>query len=304
MPYGGKKDTLFFTSTCPVDTSLTLMQSAFTHQNIYKQATAFALSDPNSRIHLLLQVLDLMKQKKWMEAKFLWIKNLPSYFELAKPDKIDLFGGLSEQFFEQFFHNSLDQNLLVVRSKIKSICDSNYYSKKALHSANFYDIILIKTQAPVLQESNYFETCLKIWQEPYIIPCGAEFKTMDKKGSINIPKNAFKIDKYTSVETRNVKLSISINDDRTYLENKDLLEEIDFPSVDVNIKQRYRLTGVSFCDGNHHIADVRLENVKNIGWYQYDGLEKTYRSRAIYIGSSRPTHKNNYAMDYVIYVKI
>ncbi|RIB05330.1 hypothetical protein C2G38_2219907 [Gigaspora rosea] len=219
MPYGGKKDTLFFTSTYPVDTSLTLMQSAFTHQNIYKQATAFALSNPNSRIHLLLQVLNLMKQKKWMETK--------------------------------------------------------------------------KTQAPVLQESNYFETWLKIWQEPYIIPYGTEFKTMDEKGSINIPKNAFKIDKYTSVETGNVKLSISINDNRTYLENKDLPEEIDFSSEDVNIKQRYHLTGVSFCDGNHHIADVRLENVKNIGWYQYNGLGKTYRSRAIYIGSSRQTHKNN-----------
>ncbi|RIB27570.1 hypothetical protein C2G38_2160189 [Gigaspora rosea] len=63
IPYGGKKDTLFFTSTCPVDTSLTLMQSAFTHQNIYKQATFFALSDPNSRIHLLVQVFDLIKQK-------------------------------------------------------------------------------------------------------------------------------------------------------------------------------------------------------------------------------------------------
>ncbi|CAG8747470.1 18818_t:CDS:2, partial [Gigaspora rosea] len=63
MPYGEKKDTLFFTSICPVDTSFTLMQSAFTHQNIYKQATAFILSDPNS----------------------------------PKPDKIDLFGGLSER---------------------------------------------------------------------------------------------------------------------------------------------------------------------------------------------------------------
>ncbi|CAG8642470.1 20157_t:CDS:2, partial [Gigaspora margarita] len=153
-------------------------------------------------------------------------------------------------------------------------------------------------QASVLQESNYFETCLKIWQESYIIPCGVEFKTMDKKGSINISKNAFKIDKYTLVETENIKLSISINNNKTYLENKDLPEKINFSSEDVNIRQRYRLTRVSFCDGNHHIADVHLENVKNIEWYQYDRLEKTYRSRAMYIGSSRPTHKNNYAMDY------
>ncbi|RIB27572.1 hypothetical protein C2G38_2160191 [Gigaspora rosea] len=159
-------------------------------------------------------------------------------------------------------------------------------------------------QAPVLQDSNYFETCLKIWQVSYIIPCGAEFKTMDENGSINIPKNAFKIDKYTSVETGNVKLSININDDRAYLENKDLPEEINFLSEDVNIRQRYHLMGVSFCDGNHHIADVRHENVKNIGWFQYDGLGKTYRLRAMYIGCSRPTHKNSYAMDYVIYVKI
>ncbi|CAG8713220.1 18185_t:CDS:2 [Gigaspora rosea] len=179
-------------------------------------------------------------------------------------------------------------------------------------------------QAPVLQDSNYFETCLKIWQVSYIIPCGAEFKTMDENGSINIPKNAFKIDKYTSVETGNVKLikstrhidqqlplilvinviGININDDRAYLENKDLPEEINFLSEDVNIRQRYRLMGVSFCDGNYYIADVRLKNVKNIGWYQYDGLEKTYHSRAMYIESSRPTHKNNYAMNYVIYVKI
>ena len=62
--------------------------------------------------------------------------------------------------------------------------------------------------------------------------------------------------------------------------------------------------GVSFCDGNHHIADIRLENVKNIGWYQYDGLGKTYCSRAMYIGSSCPPYKNNYAMDYILYVKV
>ncbi|CAG8630146.1 21867_t:CDS:2 [Gigaspora margarita] len=183
MPYRGKKDTLYLTSTCPVDTSLTLMQSAFIYQNIYKQATTFALSDPNSHIYCLLQALDLMKQKKWMEAK--------------------------------------------------------------------------KTQASMLQESNYFETCLKNWQEPYIALCRSEFKTMDEKESINIPENTFKIDKYTSAKTGNIFISvsgkvestrhidqwlplilvinitgISITDKGTYLENKDLLEEINFPSED------------------------------------------------------------------------
>ncbi|RIB17963.1 hypothetical protein C2G38_2037295 [Gigaspora rosea] len=95
---------------------------------------------------------------------------------------------------------------------------------------------------------------------------------MDKE-STNIPKNSFKIDKYTSVETGNVKLRISIIDEETYLENKDIPEEISFPSEDVNIKQRYRLTGVSFCDDKHYIANIRFENVKNTGWYQYDGLK-------------------------------
>ncbi|CAG8685156.1 11449_t:CDS:2, partial [Gigaspora margarita] len=292
MLYGEKKDTLYLTSTCPVDTSLTLMQSAFTYQNIYKQATTFTLSDPNSHIHLLLQALDLMKQKKWIEAKFLWIKNLPSCIKLAKTNRIDLFRGLSEWFFEQFFHDSLDQNLLVIRSKIISICDSSYCPKKALHSANLYDIILTKTQAPMLQESNYFKPCLKNWQKPYIAPCGAEFKTIDKKGSVNISENAFKINKYTLAETGNVKLSISITNEGTYLKNKDLPEEINFPSEDVNIKQ-----------SNHYIADVCFENIKNIGWYQYDELGKTYRSRAMYIESSSPPYKNNYTMDYVLYVK-
>ncbi|CAG8809268.1 19437_t:CDS:1, partial [Gigaspora rosea] len=71
MPYGGKKSTLYLTSTCPVDTSLTLIQSAFTYQEIYNQATAFALSDSNLHTSLLFQVFDRMKQKKWVEAKFL-----------------------------------------------------------------------------------------------------------------------------------------------------------------------------------------------------------------------------------------
>ncbi|KAF0532587.1 hypothetical protein F8M41_011090 [Gigaspora margarita] len=64
MPYRGKKGTLYLTSICPVDTSLTLIQSAFTYQEIYNQATAFALSDSNSHTNLLLQVFDRMEQKK------------------------------------------------------------------------------------------------------------------------------------------------------------------------------------------------------------------------------------------------
>ncbi|CAG8485917.1 25024_t:CDS:2, partial [Gigaspora rosea] len=96
---------------------------------------------------------------------------------------------------------------------------------------------------------------------------------------------------------------ININDERFYLESKDLPEEIRFPLKDT-LKQRYRLMGVSFCNSNHHVADVRFENVKNAEWYQYDGLGKTYCTRAMYIGSSRPSHKDGYAMDFAIYVKI
>ncbi|CAG8795633.1 19961_t:CDS:2, partial [Racocetra fulgida] len=68
MPYGGKKGELHLTSTCPVDTSLTLIQSVFTQQNIYSQAAAFAIADPISRTHLLIKVFDRMKQKQWVEA--------------------------------------------------------------------------------------------------------------------------------------------------------------------------------------------------------------------------------------------
>ncbi|KAF0532586.1 hypothetical protein F8M41_011089 [Gigaspora margarita] len=158
-----------------------------------------------------------------------------------------------------------------------------------------------------------------------------EFKTMNEEKLIDIPANAFKIDKYQSVETGNIKhlylcagkvkltrhidqqlplilviniAGINVTDEGAYLENKDLPEEINFPSENVNIKQRYRLIGVSFCDGSHHIADVHFENVRNTGWYQYNGMGKTYRARAMYIESSRPLHIKNYVMDYMIYVKI
>ncbi|CAG8696157.1 15077_t:CDS:2, partial [Gigaspora rosea] len=97
MPYRGKRGTLYLTSTCPVDTSLTLIQGVFTHKEIYNQATAFTLADQNSYTHLLLKVYDLMKQKKWVEAKLLWVENLLLYTKLAKTDQIDLFGGLSER---------------------------------------------------------------------------------------------------------------------------------------------------------------------------------------------------------------
>ncbi|CAG8501120.1 8107_t:CDS:2 [Cetraspora pellucida] len=134
-------------------------------------------------------------------------------------------------------------------------------------------------QAPMLQESNYFKTCLKNWQEPCIVLYGAKFKNIDKKESINIPKNAFKIDKYTLIETENVKLTryinqwpllilvinvtgISFTDEEMYLENKDLLEEINFPLEDVNLKQRYHLTRVFFC--NMFLLDVILKFKDNL----------------------------------------
>ncbi|CAG8645349.1 788_t:CDS:2, partial [Gigaspora rosea] len=257
---------------------------------IYNQAAAFALANPNSYTHLLLQVFD---------------------------HQVDLFGRLSEQFFEEFVHDSLDRNLLVIKSTITDTCDSDHCPRKGLNSTNYYDI-------SVVPESSYFESYLKHWQEPYNVLCSAKFKTTNNEKLTNIPVNAFKINKYKSVETGNVKnlylcmgkvtstrqidqwlplilviniTGINITNEGRYLENKDLPEEIEFPS-DVDVKQRYRLTGVSFCDGNHHIADVRFENVKNKGWYQYDGMGKSYRVRAMYIGSSRPPHIDNYNMDY------
>ncbi|CAG8794054.1 16818_t:CDS:2, partial [Gigaspora margarita] len=227
-----KKGTLYLTSTCPVDTSLTLIQSVFTNQHIYNQANAFALADPNSCAHLLLQLTEI--------------------------EQIDLFGGLSEQFFEYFFYYSLDRNLLVVKSTTTSVCNSDYCPKKVSHSTNYYDIILVKTQLPVSSRSNYFEACLKDWQEPYIVSCGTKFKIMNEKESINIPKNAFKIDKYTSIYTGKIKLvrqinqwlllilvinvaGISMIDEETYLEINDLPKEINFSSEDIKIRQSITL---------------------------------------------------------------
>ncbi|RIB13420.1 hypothetical protein C2G38_2040996 [Gigaspora rosea] len=98
-----------------------------------------------------------------------------------------------------------------------------------------------KPQSQVLPEGgNYFETCLKYWQEPFIVSCGSE----------------------------------------------------------------YYLMGASFCNSNYHIADVRFENVKNAGWYQYDSLKKSYCARAMFIGNSCLSHKNGYTIDFAIYVKI
>ncbi|CAG8461465.1 9879_t:CDS:10 [Dentiscutata heterogama] len=238
MPYGGKRGEIHLTSTCPIDTSLTIIQSAFTQQNIYSQAAAFAVANPTSRTHLLIKL---------------------------KTGCINLFGSLSELFFEQFFHDSLDQNLLVVKSTVTTVCDSDYCPKKILSPTNIYDIVLIKPQLPVLPgEGNYFEICLKHWQEPCIIFCGSEFVSINGKKPKNVPVNAFKVDKYTSVESGKIKhlylcagkttstrqidqrlplvlvvnvAGINITDEGFYLESKDLPEEISFPE-DVYKKQR------------------------------------------------------------------
>jgi hypothetical protein len=62
--------------------------------------------------------------------------------------------------------------------------------------------------------------------------------------------------------------------------------------------------GVSFCNNSHHIADIRFDNVENAGWYQYNGLGKSYRERAMFIGSSRPPLKDGYMMDFVVYIMV
>ncbi|RIB07442.1 hypothetical protein C2G38_2274242 [Gigaspora rosea] len=291
MPYRGKKDELHLTSTCPVDTSLTLIQSAFTQKNIYSQAATFAVADPTSRTHLLLKVFDRMKQKQWVEAKFLWVENLSSHNKL-KTGCMSLFGSLSELFFEQFFCDSLNWNLLIVKSTVTTSCDSNYCPKKIMSLANVYDIVLIKLQLSVLSgKGTYFKTCLKHWQDPCIVSCGSEFVTMNGKQPKNVLVNAFKVDKYTSIESGKIKhlylctgkatstrhinrrlplilvvnvAGINITDEGFYLECKDLPEEISFPSEDAYIKQRYRLMGASFCNSNHHVADVCFENVKKM----------------------------------------
>ncbi|CAG8444280.1 15873_t:CDS:2 [Gigaspora rosea] len=291
---------------------------AFTNSNIHKQAKEFALLNPNSHTHLLLQVLDRMKNKQWLEAKILWAESLSSYSKLVNDGEINFFGGLSERFFEQFFQDPLDQNLLVVKSTITTICDSEYCPRKVLSLANCYDIILIKTQVCILPGSNYFETYLRQWKEPFITPCGSEFKTMNGEKPKNISISAFRylyICSEKAISTRQIDqqlllilainvTGISIIDEEIYLENKDLSEEISFPPDDIHLMQRYRLMNVSFCNGNHYIADVRFENIKDSGWYHYDGLGKTYRARAMYIGNARPPRKDGYAMDLVIYVKI
>ena len=143
IPYGGKKGQLQLTCTCLVDTSLTLIQAIFTHKNIHEKAAIFAEADPNSQICHFLQVLDLIKQKRWVEAKFLWVENLPSYVKSEKKKQVNLFESLSECFFEQFFHDSLDQNLIIVKSMITTECDSSYCSKKVLSLVNCFDIVLM-----------------------------------------------------------------------------------------------------------------------------------------------------------------
>ncbi|CAG8577327.1 504_t:CDS:2, partial [Gigaspora rosea] len=179
------------------------------------------------------------------------------------------------------------------------------------------DVQNAKKHVCILPGSNYFETCLKQWKEPYIVSCGSEFKTKNGEKPKNIPMNAFRFDKYTSVETGKTKATstrqidqqlplilainvtgISINEEGICFENKDLLEEISFPPDDEQKKQRYHLTGVSFCNSNHHVADIHFENIKNSGWYQYDGIGKTYRARAMHIGNARPPHRDGYVMNF------
>ncbi|CAG8838542.1 23789_t:CDS:2, partial [Gigaspora margarita] len=203
-----KKNELYLTSTCPVNTSLTLIQSAFTYYNIHKQANDLALINPNSYTYLLLQVLDHIKNKQWLEAKVLWVKSLASYSKIVNSDEINFFGGLSEQFFKQFFQDSLDQNLIVAKTSI-------------------------------LPKSNYFETYFKQWKEPYIVPCRSEFKTMNREKPKNIPISAFKFDKCTFLSlilAINV-TGINIIDEEKYLKNKDLPEKISFSPDDVHVKQ-------------------------------------------------------------------
>lgn len=149
MPYGGKKKLsndageLYLDCTCPVDTSLTLFQSIFiTYPSIYEQATTIAEKDSTSKTHLLLQVFELMNQKKWVEAKLLWIQGLPSYANLVtKPGQVNLFGGLADRFFERFFADSLNENLLIAKSTVTSICSSEH-CPKTFRPSSYFDIIL------------------------------------------------------------------------------------------------------------------------------------------------------------------
>ncbi|KAG9286282.1 hypothetical protein G9A89_014268 [Geosiphon pyriformis] len=236
-------------------------------ESIQLQDTPFLLLKLNQ---LRKQIIfELMKQKQWIEAKILWIANLPPYGKLIKEEQLDLFEGLSEQFFEQFFHDSLDQNLLVVKITIMTMCSSDYCPKKVLFPVNCFDITLM-----------YFYRC-----------------TGDTVSKRQIDQRLPLIFVINGTE-------ISTINEKTSLQNKDLLEEINFPKGNQITKQRYRLMGVSFCNGIHHIADVCFENIKNSGWYQYDGLQKTYKARAMTIGSSRPPPKSVYTIDFVIYEKI
>ncbi|CAG8544536.1 10728_t:CDS:2 [Dentiscutata heterogama] len=150
--------------------------------------------------------------------------------------------------------------IVEIISKSKVIIDITFEnSDKDQHIIQLDDIIGYADKQTKKKRSNYFEICLKNWQKPYIVLCGAKFKAMDKE-STNISKNAFKIEKYISVETENVKLSkvkltrqidrrlplifviniaeISIIDKEIYLENKDIPEEINFSLENANIKQR------------------------------------------------------------------
>ncbi|CAG8433200.1 512_t:CDS:2 [Ambispora gerdemannii] len=221
-----------------LDTSLILIQAVFTHKNIHEKAVVLAEADPNSQMCHLLQS--------------------------EKKEQVNLFGSLSECFFEQFFHDSLDQNLIIVKSMVTTECDSSYCPKKVLSP------------------------------EPYLCICGSEFKTTNGEAPKNISVNAYRIEKVTLVkigETKNVYrcadnttstrqidqqlplilvinvTGISIDDEEVYLQNKDLPEKISFLYEDHVMTKRYHLAGVSYCNGNHHVADIYFEKTKNVGWY-------------------------------------
>ncbi|CAG8447588.1 19596_t:CDS:2, partial [Gigaspora rosea] len=67
---------------------------------------------------------------------------------------------------------------------------------------------------------------------------------------------------------------------KNILEIKTFQRRSVFPPDDVHIKQRYRLMGVSFCNGNHHIADVRFKNIKKLASiYMMDWERPTVREQ-------------------------
>ncbi|RIB25812.1 hypothetical protein C2G38_2165044 [Gigaspora rosea] len=165
-------------------------------------------------------------------------------------------------------------------------------------------LIVVKNTITMICDSEY---CPRRWKEPYIVPCGSEFKTINREKPEKIPISAFRFNKYASVETGKSKslyvctgkttstrqidqrlpLIQAINVTKSILLMKKNILEIKtfqrrsvFPPDDVHIKQRYRLMGVSFCNGNHHIADVRFKNIKKLASiYMMDWERPTVREQ-------------------------